>query len=893
MSNPSTEQTAERRFDPVTASEEVLLSHFATDPERGLRGREADRRRDRSGALPLFATTARTFPRCLRATLREPILWIMLALSVIALCFDRMEMGFVCLALTVAHTLLCAYLLFCAERVDGTMQRAYDAPSPRVLRSGRVCRVGAEAVVPGDILLIYPGDLIPADCRLLRTEHFAVRERALDAGDPDRPSVCLDKDATHVPTSAEDPRFSPPNMAYAGAIAETGYAVALVVAVGTDTHVGALLGKIRPAHGIRRPTAQKITEKIATISSLIMAVLIIPLVVLGILTLRDKHEFFDICLSCLSLAALGLCEHTVAKFVHLAASVRRDAATARDAVNTADIRAAVDTEHLCGMTDLILLGTAALHDGVAHPVGLCTGGQSYRCDLPEADDEARAAVELLFLWQYGRTHLPLAATAAASAGIGRTEAAMRDIVPLLCDWADVDIDALLVKYQDIYTEGDGVSAVMSTEEGSRRITVTVCADADRLCGMNADYESARAEAEDEGVSSLYLALRTIDGEHIRALLTYAARVSPKTAGWIKGMEAAGIRVAALLPQDVAAYTPILSACGLCDRYPIDRPTPDRVISARIGGGIRAFVGCSDREIADCIRDLKAEGRVVGVLSVDAKDTPHLNAADIAFTCAPSLYADAASDFLRPIEDGTTATADGLPNAPRATALSLRRADVVVRRASPEGGGVGGVRMALLAADRTKAAFSVASAYLFLANVLRLLSVLLSLAFGLLPIPAPILMLSGWGVDTLVLYCCSRMSGDTTVSPRSDMSAGLDRTWYTYRAEWICLCATASLPWLIAWVARLSAADIGTGLSGYAWLCILALQISLYLSLRPRRKDRTSAMATLGLCMVYIASLAASLGIGLHPLYAILVPPVPALLYIAAAALVRRFSGRSA
>ena len=892
MSNPSTEHAPNtgRRPDPATATREELLTYFAVDPAKGLGGREADRRRDRSVARPLFGTTARSYRNCVLSALREPILWIMLAISIIALFFGREAIGIVCLTLTVAHILLCAYFSHRAARVDATMQRAYDAPLARVLRSGRICRVGAEAVVEGDILVIYQGDLVPADCRLLRTDGFAVRERELDATNPDRPTRYLEKDADAQATHTDTMRVSPSNMVYAGAIAEAGFAVAVAVAVGADTHVGSLLSDIRPAHGTRIPTAQKVMAKVASICSVALVILLIPLVALGILTLGDKHDFFDIFLSALALCTLGVCELTVSKLAYLTATVRRDAALARDAVNRADVRATADTERLVAMTDLLLLDTSALDDGVPHPVGLWKNGVAYECDTPDADAEAAVAVEQLYLWQYGRATLPTYENATER----WLDETVRTLVPPLCEWAETDTEALLVKYKDIRLEDGGVSAIIPTVTGNRRIRITVTDDADALpASLAEETADAAREARESGLSILYVVVADMSGEgSICSMLTYAPHTCLKTAGWIKSMEAAGIRVSVLLQGRDPESLRTLRASGLCDRYPADPPTSDRRIADRIAGGLRAFVGCDDREITACIRDLQADGRTVGVLSVEAEHISHLNAADVAFTCAPSAYAVAETGFLRPVQDHAPAMPDGLADSVRATDLCRRRANVIVRRTSREGGGLGGVRTALLTADRTRQALSATSAYLFLANALRLLAVLLSFAFGLVPIPAPFLMISGWVVDTLVLLFFARMPANDTPAPRRDMTEGLDRPWYVHRARLICLGVTAALPWIVAFVARLMAADVGEGLGGYALLCLVAQQTAVYLSLRPRRKDRAATSALLTLVLIYVGALAAALGMGLHPLYAILIPPVPALLYLAIATVLRRLEGRS-
>ncbi len=884
------------RPDPVKSSREEWLKYLAVDPQIGLSGREADRRRDTTRTQPLFSTTEKSFSRCLLTVLREPILWILLVVSVIALLFDRVPLGLVCLALVAVHLLLCAILLRRAERLNATMQKAYDAPLPRVLRSGRVTRVGADAVVPGDILLLCPGDLVPADCRLLSSRELTVSERELDASDPDRPARTLEKNADALPEDNPSLRLSPANMVYAGALVESGFATAVAIAIGDLTHLGGLVGSIRPSHGIRPSETRRVTSRLSSLFSLCLTILIIPIVAIGIFTLRDRYELLDIFLSAVSLAVLGLGEHTLARYAGITAAIRRDAATLRNTVDAADIRGDSDAERLCTMTDLLLLGSAALHDGKPHPEELWVSDRSekrptftnYCCTRPDADGDARQAIELLFLWHYGRAALPMTADREH-----RLEQEVGTMLPTLSEWADIDTEALLLRFKDIEpVGGGGVRAIIPTPEGNRRLTVVVSE-------QYAHGEPRLADAA-EGFSALYIS--TVDdrfggddAETLHAMLTYTPRVSPKTEGWIKSMEVAGIRVVSLLPDVSEANTRILAACGFCDHHAPVRPEASpRRLAAIMGEGIRAFEGCTDDEIAEGIRDLQASGRVVGVLSVDARDISHLNAADIAITCSPSLFTYAESDFLRPIEEPSVAS-DGATASQRADDLSRRRADVIVRRASGGGGGLGGVRTAILASDRMRTVLDAVSGYLFLASVMRLVFVLLSGIFGILPIPAPLLLVSGFWVDAVVLLALRSIPTASTPAPRRSMTEKLEKPWLTRKIELICLSATAALPWLVALVARMAGAGIDKGTASYAMLSMVALQMSLYITIRPRRDkrhtDRTDAINLLWLGLIYIGVLAAALGTGLHPLYALLVPPIPALLYIAASAVTAGLTGR--
>ena len=141
----STQQPRDRRvrrkINPATASVEELLTHLATDPAAGLSPKEAERRLNASAAKPLYATHARSFADCVKAVSREPALWLLLAVSLISLFFDRVTLGLVCLLLGLGNTALSAFFLYRASAVDAAMA-AYDAPLCRVLRGRRICRVG-------------------------------------------------------------------------------------------------------------------------------------------------------------------------------------------------------------------------------------------------------------------------------------------------------------------------------------------------------------------------------------------------------------------------------------------------------------------------------------------------------------------------------------------------------------------------------------------------------------------------------------------------------------------------------------------------------------------------------------------------------------------------------
>ena len=891
-SSTNAAQGGRTRIDPATATVEELIAHLSTDPVAGLSPKEAERRVSARDPAPLFRKTPRRFAACLRLSLRDPALWLLLAVSVISLFFERIALGLTCTFLAMGNALLCAWFLYRSDRIDSAMQ-VYDTPLCRVLRGHRILRVSGDGICMGDVILLSKGDIVAADCRLLRTDGFAVTERELDAKNVSRPPVRLSKDADAQPDPSEVRRLSPVNMVYAGGMVESGTALAVAVAVGRDTHVGGLLGYVPSAHAGRPVSYFGRSTRALSLFNLALFCLILPLTAIGIFTVGARYEFLDIFLSALALASLTLTEHLLAKGGYMATATRRAAATDRDSENTAEIKSSATSERLTAMTDLILLGTAALHDGGCHPEALYVGNRVYRCDSPDADDEARAVAEYLYMYRRGAASLPLAGHA-ADHRLG--------LLSDLCEWAELDSAALAVKIKEIRAEGAGVSGIFPTAEGNRRVTailtdrfdeVETCthicdaggsrpADRDAL---SAAYRTYR-EAVRKGSTPLFLITESKGERALRAMLTYVPHTCRKTEGCVRNLEAAGIRVTAMLHDVSDSHTRVLAACGLTARTAADRPAPEgeerTPAAVRIAAGCRAFEGCSEDYVLACIRDLKAQGRTVGVLSGDADDVYILSEADVAFTCAPSLYATAEEGVACLQTYGgekPSADEDGHPDSAVATDRARRTAHVILRRSSPAGGGVLGVLRALQAADSFKDALDCTLRFTLLSQALRVIMTVLPLCLGLSPAAAPVLLISGLFVDLLVLSAALGFPLRPTPARRRALDAGLTRPHVTFRHELVAVAVGSVLPWIVAGVASLTEADFGGDLVFYGLLCTLALQLAIFFTSRLPRRDSSTFLTGVALALVYVGALAASLVSRLAPLWALVLPFIGPVAYL--------------
>ncbi|TSA48694.1 MAG: magnesium-translocating P-type ATPase [Nitrosomonadales bacterium] len=101
-----------------------------------------------------------------------------------------------------------------------------------ILRDGLARELPMEELVPGDVILLAAGDLIPADCRLLEAKDFFVNQ-ALLTGE----SYPVEKGAHELPTPVED-LAQAENAVFMGTSVISGMARAMVCRIGADTAVG-------------------------------------------------------------------------------------------------------------------------------------------------------------------------------------------------------------------------------------------------------------------------------------------------------------------------------------------------------------------------------------------------------------------------------------------------------------------------------------------------------------------------------------------------------------------------------------------------------------------------------------------------------------------------------
>jgi len=223
--------------------------------------------------------------------------------------------------------------------------------------------------------------------------------------------------------------------------------------------------------------------------------------------------------------------------------------------------------------------------------------------------------------------------------------------------------------------------------------------------------------------------------------------------------------------------------------------------------------------------------------------------------------------------------------------SRRLADVVVRRTTVSGGGIAGVRRALLAADACKNALDRALRFILISQVIRIVMAVFPLILGLAPATAPALLLSGLLVDLVVLLVAIYLPLGHEPAPRRRLDEGLTAPWATWRNDLIAAVIGSVIPWIAAGVCYLCGVSFGGDLVYFGALCIVAIQLACFRLDKLPRKNRTAFLGTLAMVLLYIGIFAAALGTAQEVKsflwWTLPLPPVVAFLYVGLRTLLTR------
>lgn len=158
-------------------------------------------------------------------------------------------------------------------------------PMARVRRNGMEITVPAEKIVPGDIIILEPGDRVPADARLISSTNLEIDESMLTGE-----STPVRKNSD-ILLPDDTPVSERRNMVFMGTLVTMGYGEAVVVSTGMNTEMGKIAFMVQEVEVEETPLMRRL-NKFGKQIGIIIIILCILTFILGELRGQNPVEMF-------------------------------------------------------------------------------------------------------------------------------------------------------------------------------------------------------------------------------------------------------------------------------------------------------------------------------------------------------------------------------------------------------------------------------------------------------------------------------------------------------------------------------------------------------------------------------------------------------------------------
>ena len=650
------EQESRLTRDPWLRSVSEVLDEADVSVANGLSEDEAQQRLERFGPNELREAERRRWVKILIDQFKSVIILLLAVAAAAAFVLgDTIEAMAI-----VAVLLINGVIGFVTElRAVSSMESLQEITEieTRVRREGQDRTLLAEELVPGDIVVLEAGDVVPADLRIVDPSRLQVDESALTGE-----SVPVGK--TSEPLDEETPLAERENMLYKGTYLTRGSAIAVVVATGPDTELGQISASLITAAEEQTPLQKKLN---VLGHKLVPFLLVVATIVLVSGWLRGQDLFLMV------ETAIALAIATVPEGLPIVATLVLARGMWRMADRNALISNLASVETL-GSTTIICTDktgtltenkmTVAAYELATGSVevtgtGLNTSGTFQRGDkeVEESSDPVmREALEVGVLCNNASVNIsdgepeatgdPMEVAllvAALKAGLNRDdlldampevrEVAFDPAVKMMATYHRRD-DSHLVAVKGAPEEVIGSSTALMTEDG----TVELSPDE-----KDAWQDSNERMAED-GLRVLALARKSVDDPEVPPfedleLLGLVGLIDPpreEVRGAIQGCQDAGMRVVMVTGDHAGTAKNIATSVGLVDAddaeviegNQLDDPDTltqddrDRFVNASI------FARVSPENKLDLIDLHQTVGSIVAMTGDGVNDGPALKKADI-------------------------------------------------------------------------------------------------------------------------------------------------------------------------------------------------------------------------------------------------------------------------
>ena len=257
-----------------TQGKDETLDELQSSRE-GLSTAEAQKRLDEYGHNELEESQKRSLLAKFLDQFKDLMIIILLvaaALSVVTEGSEGLTDALIILAVVILNA---AFGVYQEGQAEAAIEALKDMSSQiaRVRRNGHIVEIDSRELVPGAIVMLEAGDVVPADMRWLEAASLKIEEAALTGE-----SVPVEKDLS-VEVAADAGIGDRVNMAYQNSNVTYGRGSGVVVNTGMYTEVGKIADMLANADETDTPLKQNLNQLSKVLTYLVVAIAIVTFIV--------------------------------------------------------------------------------------------------------------------------------------------------------------------------------------------------------------------------------------------------------------------------------------------------------------------------------------------------------------------------------------------------------------------------------------------------------------------------------------------------------------------------------------------------------------------------------------------------------------------------------------
>jgi Mg2+-importing ATPase len=501
--------------------------------------------------------------------------------------------------------------------------RQHVSLTATVLRGGEWQELKRQLIVPGDIVRLSAGDLVPADAQLLESRDLYVQQAALTGESMPAEKEARDTSAEHTPDA--------PSLVFLGTSVVSGTGIARVLATGQRTSFGAIATRL-----VERPEETEFERGLRHFGLLIMrAVFFLVLFIVAVRMALHKDAFESF------IFAVALAVGLTPEFLPMITSVT----LARGAVRMA--RKQVIVKHLPAIQNFGSIDVLCSDKTGTLTVGVMTLSAALDA-IGQGSDRPLALAYLNSKFETG-IRSPLD-TAILSRERGDEDDYRK------CDEIPFDFNrrrlSIVVEHKDAGNR-ESLLITKGAPEGILELCESYETDAQILTFDRTAKDQTRSIYEklcSQGLRVLAVAYRRVESkeafsaadEHTLTLagfLAFADPPNPDARASIAALKRDGVQVKILTGDNE------LVARSICMQVGLDEPiivlgeeleAMSEPALGHVAEQASVFARVSPIQKLRILRSLKHRGHVVGYLGDGINDAPSLHAADVGISVSSAV-----------------------------------------------------------------------------------------------------------------------------------------------------------------------------------------------------------------------------------------------------------------